>query len=87
MARHGSIGRETLIALFGELSDQTVVEIMATGASLEALEAAAMWLAGADDVMGEMERPLTPAAARVLEILIREEAAPEEERSAAQDKR
>jgi hypothetical protein len=44
-----------------------------TGATLEELEEAAAWLAGESDVMGEERLPLTGAAAKVYEIIARDE--------------
>jgi len=55
--------------LFGDIGDQRIAAILATGAGHEELEEAAAWLALEDDVMGEMERPLTGAAAEVYEIV------------------
>lgn len=66
------ITHDDVVRLFGGLEDHTVAEILATGASYEELEEAAAWLAQEDDVMGEMERPLTGAAGRVYELVSRE---------------
>lgn len=56
--------------LFGELGPQRIAEIIATGATLAELEQVAALIDQMDDVMGELERPLTGAAARVYDILM-----------------
>ena len=71
--------RDDVIHLLGDISDDKVVEILETGASLEQLEEAAAWLAGESDVMGEERLPLTGAAAKVYDIIARDEL-PERER-------
>ena len=71
--------RENVVHLLGDVSDHKVVEILKTGATLEDLEEAAAWLAGESDVMGEERLPLTGAAAKVYEIIARDEL-PERER-------
>ena len=65
--------RDDVIHLLGDVSDHKVVEILETGASLEQLEEAAAWLAGESDVMGEERLPLTGAAAKVYDIIARDE--------------
>ena len=65
--------RDDVIRLLGDVSDHKVVEILETGATLEQLEEAAAWLAGESDVMGEERLPLTGAAAKVYEIIARDE--------------
>ena len=65
--------RDDVIHLLGDVSDHKVVEILETGATLEQLEEAAAWLAGESDVMGEERLPLTGAAAKVYEIIARDE--------------
>lgn len=62
-----------LVRLFGDISDHSVVEILETGANMEQLEEAAAWLAGENDVMGDARLPLEGAAARVYDILIRDQ--------------
>jgi len=65
--------RDDVIHLLGDISDHKVVEILETGATLEQLEEAAAWLAGESDVMGEERLPLTGAAAKVYDIIARDE--------------
>lgn len=71
--------RDDVIHLLGDVSDHKVVEILETGATLEQMEEAAAWLAGESDVMGEERLPLTGAAAKVYDIIVRDEL-PERER-------
>lgn len=61
-----------IIALFGEMTDHSVVEILETGANLEQLEEAAAWLAGETDVMEGAQLPLQGPAARVYDIAVRD---------------
>jgi hypothetical protein len=65
--------RDDVIHLLGDISDHKVVEILETRATLEQLEEAAAWLAGESDVMGEERLPLTGAAAKVYDIIARDE--------------
>ena len=65
--------RDDVIHLLGDVSDHKVVEILETGATLEQLEEAAAWLAGESDVMGEERLPLAGAAAKVYDIIARDE--------------
>jgi len=65
--------RDDVIHLLGDVTDHKVVAILATGASLEQLEEAAAWLAGESDVMGEERLPLAGAAAKVYDIIARDE--------------
>jgi hypothetical protein len=73
------IMRDEVIGLFGELTDQQIVDIIESGATLADLEIAAAYAAQEDDVMGEERRPLSGAAAEVYEIVMRDEEHSEEE--------
>jgi hypothetical protein len=64
--------------MLGDLDDATLLEIMATQASPREVEEAAMWLAGEDDVMGDLRKPLDGRAAAVYQILIAREAVDDE---------
>lgn len=68
----------TVRRLCGEVSDETVIEILAAGASLADLEAAVAWLQGRSETMGEEPHRLEGAAARIYDLLLAEEL-PEEE--------
>ena len=67
--------KQDVLRLLGDISDHKVVEILETGADLRDLEAAAAWLEGESDVMGEVRSPLVGASARVYDILSRDEQA------------
>ncbi len=70
--------RENVERIFGRLEDGTVAAILATGADVGDLEVAFQYASGADDVMGELRKPLTGPAAAVVEILAEPE--PDDER-------
>ncbi len=53
----------------GDILDWKISAIVNTGASIDEVEAALAWAAGADDVMGELRRPLTGNVAAVYDIL------------------
>jgi hypothetical protein len=69
---------KTLGELLQHLDDSKVTAIAATGASLANIEEALLWAEGESDVLGKTDHPLTGAAAAVYEILIAEEAYPNE---------
>lgn len=56
--------------LFRGLGDEQIAEIIATGASLAELEQVAAIVDQMDDVIGELERPLSGAAAQVYDLLM-----------------
>lgn len=64
-----AITAEDVRKLCGEVEDQQVAAILATGATLEELEEAVAWAGGLDDVMGEERKPLTGAAAQIYDLL------------------
>ncbi|HWA60848.1 MAG TPA: hypothetical protein VG939_05710 [Caulobacteraceae bacterium] len=57
--------------LIGDAQDWKVAAIASTGATAADIEAAAAWLEGQDDIMGEARHPLTGPAAAVYDILVR----------------
>jgi hypothetical protein len=61
--------------LLGPMDDGISAAIVAMNPSISELEEVAAWLAGEDDVMGELERPLAGVAGQIYELL----AAAEEE--------
>ena len=75
-----AVTHDDVVHLFGEISDHTIVEILEVKPSYRELEEVAMRLAQQNDVMGELERPLEGAAARVYDILVRAQEFPEDER-------
>jgi hypothetical protein len=69
MMKEARASSEDVVRIFGDLEDETVVEILATGATIAEVEAAALWLAQESDVMGEARRPLDGRAAQVYNIV------------------
>ena len=65
--------------LCGDVADWKVSAILATGATLDEINAAIAWDAGEDDIMGEERRPLTGPAAAVYDILVADEEFGDEE--------
>jgi predicted translin family RNA/ssDNA-binding protein len=59
--------------LFGPIDDHRAVEIMDLDPSSGELEIAAAYFAGLTDVMGEERRPLSGTAAKIYEIVSRDE--------------
>lgn len=55
--------------LCGDLTDERVAEMIATGATVEDLEIALAWSAGESDVMGEERKPLSGRSAQIYELL------------------
>ncbi|HEY0918490.1 hypothetical protein [Devosia sp.] len=66
--------------LCGDVADWKISAILATGATLDEINAAIAWEAGEDDVMGGARRPLVGGAAAVYDILIADEDYGDEER-------
>lgn len=73
-------GYEDVRHLLGDVADWKISAILATGASLDEINAAIAWDAGEDDVMGEERRPLSGGAAAVYDILIADEEYGDEDR-------
>jgi hypothetical protein len=65
--------------IVGDIEDTKVAAIIATGATLDDLEAAAAWAAGENDVMGDARHLASPTIAAVYDILTADEA-PDDER-------
>ncbi len=68
-----------IIHLFGTIDDHKVVEIMDLQPSPIELEIAAAYFGGMTDIMGEERQPLSGNAAKIFEIVNREEPLLEEE--------
>jgi hypothetical protein len=88
MANGSGLTAEDIRVTVGRLSDESVAEILATGATVEELVEAFSWL-NEDDQLGRelLHRP-SPTVQRLCEILQAEEPEPEDERgvaSSAQD--
>ena len=60
------------------MDDGKCVAIIATGATIQDVEEVAAWLAGEDDVMGKLQRPLSGVAGEVYELLTADEAPDED---------
>jgi hypothetical protein len=69
---------ETVRQLCGDVSDETVIAILATGATVAEFEAAVAWLRGQSETMGEAPHALEGPAAQVYDLLIEEEPSVEE---------
>lgn len=69
-----------IIHLFGPISDHLSKEIMDLRPSAAEMKVAAAYAAGLTDVMGEVRTPLTGKAARIYEIVSRDDLLAEEER-------
>lgn len=68
-----------ILRLFGTIEDHRTEEIIELNPSLDELEVTAAYVAGLDDVMGKEHHPLTGKAARIFEIVTRDEALGEDE--------
>jgi hypothetical protein len=68
-----------ILHLFGPIADHLAREILDLQPSADELEVAAAYMAGLTDVMGEVRAPLTGKAARIFEIVSRDELLDEEE--------
>ena len=55
--------------LFGTMAEHTLLQILETGATVEQLEAVALWLAQEDDVLGKARVPLDGVRAQVARLL------------------
>ena len=64
--------------IVGDIEDTKVAAIVATGATLDDLEAAMAWAAGENDVMGDVRHLASPMIAAVYDILTADEAADDE---------
>lgn len=69
--------RENVIHVLGPVDETLIVEILATGASMEELEEAFVWL-NADDVLArQLHRQPTGKVAELCEILERQDEEPD----------
>lgn len=69
--------REDVIHVLGPVDESLIVEVLATGASMEELEEAFVWL-NADDVLGrQLHRQPSGKVAELCEILERQEEEPD----------
>lgn len=75
-----NLSKDQLVSLVGGISDEAVVAILETGATLEEIEEALQWISSADDVMGKSGRELSGRSAAVYDILLAEDQTDERER-------
>lgn len=68
------VTQQDIKSVLGSVDDASVTAITAIGPSVSELEEAVAWASGESDVMGELERPLKGAVARIYDILTRDEA-------------
>lgn len=71
--------REQIASLVGPVDDSIISAIFDLEPTAKELDEAITWASGADDVMGEMERPQNAKVARIIEILTVDEDYGEEE--------
>lgn len=67
------LNAEIVRRLCGDILDQTVADILETGASVADVEAAMAWMTGETDAMGEARVPLSGLPAAVYDLLIVEQ--------------
>ncbi|WP_112661563.1 hypothetical protein [Microvirga flavescens] len=75
-----NLSKNEIAQLVGDVSDETIVDIMKTAATAEEIETALQWLSSEDDVMGKSGKPLSVRAAAVYDILLAEDAQQDRER-------
>jgi hypothetical protein len=68
-----SFTHSEILRLFGEIEDHRAEEIFELNPSTDELEVTAAYVAGLDDVMGKERHPLTGKAAKIYEIVTRDE--------------
>ena len=68
-----------ILRLFGAIDDHKAEEIIELNPSPDELEVAAAYVAGMNDVMGKEHHPLTGKAAKIYEIVSRDETLGEDE--------
>jgi len=61
---------DDVVALVGDLEDEAIAEIIATGATARDLDEAIAWAESESDVMGELERRMGEPATTVYRILM-----------------
>lgn len=69
MTERAPLSHDDLVALVGDLDDALIAAILAMGPTAEEIEEALACAADEDDVMAELERPLSGNAAKIYEIL------------------
>lgn len=67
------VSHDELKRLFGDITDHKIVEIIDSGATIAELNVVAAYLAQENEVMGELELPLSGRARSIYDLLRREE--------------
>lgn len=73
MPKGAELTHDAIAAMVGDLDDAGIAAILAIAPTAEDLVEALAWVEGEDDVMGEMERPLTGKVAQIYDILMADE--------------
>ncbi len=66
----GGLTHDEVVALVGDLEDDAIAEIIATGATARDLDEAIAWAESESDVMGELERRMGEATTTIYRILM-----------------
>lgn len=66
----GGLTHDEVVALVGDLEDDAIAEIIATGATARDLDEAIAWAESESDVMGELERRMGEPATTIYRILM-----------------
>lgn len=61
---------DDIVRIVGDLEDSKVAAILALAPTAQEVEAAVLWAEAENDVVNELEQPLTGATALIYEILI-----------------
>lgn len=67
------VSHDEVKRLFGDINDHKIVEIIDSGATIAELNVVAAYLAQENEVMGELELPLSGRARSIYDLLRREE--------------
>ena len=65
--------RQELKHVLGDIDDARTLEVLALGPTVAELEQTMVWAEGEGDTLGKEGRPLVGTAAKVYDILIRDE--------------
>lgn len=67
---YGGLTHDEVVALVGDLEDDAIAEIIATGATARDLDEAIAWAESESDVMGELERRMGERTTTIYRILM-----------------
>ena len=74
------ITHDDIVRMVGDLEDAKITAILAMAPTAKEIDEAIAWAEAEDDVMGDLEKPLSGVAARVYEILMTRKEIGEDER-------